>query len=153
MGWRCVLALAAVVAAGCATASSAVVPPKRDVSALVELSGDAILVRESIQFDHGSAEIDPRSMDLLDAVAQIMKATTAIKTLTVEGHTDTTGDPAQNQPLSLARAAAVLKYLESKGVEHGRLEAKGYGSEQPVDSNDTEAGRAKNRRVMFKVTR
>jgi OOP family OmpA-OmpF porin len=146
------LAVAALLWVGCAT-TRPTVPPKRDVSGLVELSGDAIIVRESIQFDLGSADIAPKSMDLLDAVAQIMKNTTAIKMLTVEGHTDPTGDPASNQPLSLLRAGAVLKYLEGRGVERSRMEARGFGADRPVDSNETEEGRAKNRRVVFKVTR
>lgn len=132
---------------GCATTH------KRDVSSLVELEGDAIVVRETIQFEHGKAAIDPRSTDLLDRVAEIMKTTSAITNLTIEGHTDTTGDPTSNLPLSQARAAAVKKYLESKGVAASRLESKGYGSERPVDTNDTEEGRAKNRRVEFKVSR
>jgi OmpA-OmpF porin, OOP family len=137
---------------GCVTTTSATVPP-RDVSELVVLEGDSIVVRETIGFPHGKADIEPRSMDLLDAVAKIMNGTTAITRLTIEGHTDTTGDPANNQPLSEERALAVKKYLEGKGVDSARLESKGYGSSQPVDTNDTEEGRAKNRRVEFKVTR
>lgn len=137
---------------GCATTHSASAPP-RDVSSLVVLEGDSIMVRETIGFPHGKAEIEPRSMDLLDAVAKILLSTTAITKLTIEGHTDRTGDPAGNQPLSEERALAVKKYLESKGVDPARLESRGFGSSQPVDTNDTEEGRAKNRRVEFKVTR
>lgn len=133
---------------GCVTTSGA-----RDVSSLVVLEGDSIMVRETIGFAHGKAEIEPGSMDLLDAVAKILLNTTAITKLTIEGHTDTTGDPDSNQPLSEERALAVKKYLESKGVAPARLESKGFGSSQPVDTNDTEAGRARNRRVEFKVSR
>ena len=142
----------ALLCSGCVTASSTTVPP-RDVSELVVLEGDSIVVRETIGFPHGKADIEPRSMDLLDAVAKIMNGTTAITRLTIEGHTDTTGDPANNQPLSEERALAVKKYLESKGVDPSRLESKGFGSSQPVDTNETEEGRAKNRRVEFKVSR
>ena len=137
---------------GCATTSAVTAPP-RDVSSLVELEGDSIVVRETIGFPHGKADIEPASMDLLDAVAKIMLTTSAITKLTIEGHTDTTGEPAANQPLSEERADAVKRYLEGKGVDPARLESKGYGSSQPVDTNDTEEGRAKNRRVEFKVTR
>ena len=137
----------------CATTSSAVTAPPRDVSSLVELEGDSIVVRETIGFPHGKADIEPASMDLLDAVAKILLTTQAITKLTIEGHTDTTGEPAANQPLSEERADAVKKYLESKGVDPARLESKGFGSSQPVDTNETEEGRAKNRRVEFKVTR
>lgn len=142
-----------LVVGGCATAPTVNRPVKRDVTELVQLSADAIIVKETISFPHGKADIDERSLDLLDRVAEILKTTQAITRLTIEGHTDTTGDPDFNLPLSEARALAVKKYLEGKGVEPGRLEARGYGAEQPVDTNDTDAGRAKNRRVEFKVTR
>ncbi len=137
---------------GCVTTAATVTVP-RDVSALVQLEGDSIVVRETIGFPHGKAEIEPASMDLLDAVAKILVSTKSITKLTIEGHTDTTGEPAANQPLSEERALAVKKYLESKGVEPERLESRGFGSSQPVDTNDTEEGRTKNRRVEFKVTR
>ena len=150
---RWVVLLVASLGSGCATTGSATQDPPRDVSSLVTLEGDAILVKETIGFSHGKSEIEESSKDLLDAVARILVNTTAITRLTIEGHTDTTGEPAANQPLSEERALAVKKYLESKGVEPGRLESRGFGSSQPVDSNDTEAGRAKNRRVEFKVTR
>jgi outer membrane protein OmpA-like peptidoglycan-associated protein len=141
---------------GCATTTTSTKkerPPPRDVSELVSLEGDAIVLKEAIGFPHGSADIEPVSMDLLDAVAKIMNSTAAITKLSIEGHTDTTGEPAANQPLSEERAVAVKKYLEEHGVEPSRLETKGFGSSQPLDTNDTEAGRAKNRRVEFKVTR
>ncbi|MFT3713835.1 MAG: OmpA family protein [Archangium sp.] len=152
MGQRSFVLLLLCVSA-CATTATVTPPTKRDVTELVELSGDAIIVKETISFPHGKADIDQRSLDLLDRVAEILKTTQAITRLTIEGHTDTTGDPDFNLPLSEARALAVKKYLESKGVEPGRLEARGFGAEQPVESNDTDTGRAKNRRVEFKVTR
>ena len=135
---------------GCVTVPKA---EPRDVSSLVMLEGDSIVVKETIGFGHGKADIEASSMDLLDAVAKILVSTKSIARLTIEGHTDTTGEPAANQPLSEERALAVKKYLESKGVEPERLESRGFGSSQPVDTNDTEEGRAKNRRVEFKVTR
>ncbi|MDP2274864.1 MAG: OmpA family protein [Archangium sp.] len=149
---RWVMLLVAALGSGCAT-TAAITHEPRDVSSLVTLEGDAILVKETIGFPHGKSEIEESSKDLLDAVARILLNTTSITKLTVEGHTDTTGEPAANQPLSEERALAVKKYLESKGVDPSRLESRGFGSSQPVDSNDTEAGRAKNRRVEFKVTR
>ncbi len=136
---------------GCVTVPRVEEP--RDVSSLVVLEGDSIVVKETIGFAHGKAEIEPASMDLLDAVAKILTTTMSISKLTIEGHTDTTGEPAANQPLSEERALAVKKYLESRGVDPQRLESRGFGSSQPVDTNDTEEGRAKNRRVEFKVTR
>lgn len=150
---RWLVLLVASLGCGCAATAAARQGPPRDVSSLVTLEGDAILVRETIGFPHGKSEIEESSKDLLDAVARILVSTAAITSLTIEGHTDTTGEPAANQPLSEERALAVKKYLESKGVDPTRLESRGFGSSQPVDTNDTEAGRAKNRRVEFKVTR
>lgn len=147
------MALLGAVLCGCATTGVNSVTPPRDVSALVVLEGDSIVVKETIGFPHGKADIEPASTDLLDAVAKIMLSTSAITKLSIEGHTDTTGEPAANQPLSEERALAVKKYLEGKGVDPSRLESRGFGSSQPVDSNETDAGRAKNRRVEFKVTR
>lgn len=148
-------ALVFFVFSGCATTGSNTTATQapRDVSELVELSGDSILVKETIEFPHGESTIATRSYDLLDAVAKILNSTDSITKLIIEGHTDITGEPAANQPLSVARAQAVKKYLESRGVAANRLEAVGYGHDRPVDSNDTEAGRAKNRRVEFKVSR
>jgi OmpA-OmpF porin, OOP family len=152
---RWIALVGATLCCGCVTTATASGPaaPKRDVSELVVLEGDSIVVKETIGFPHGKAEIEPTSKDLLDAVAQILLRNPSITKLTIEGHTDTTGEPAANQPLSEERALAVKKYLESKGVEAARLESKGFGSSQPVDTNETDAGRAKNRRVEFKVTR
>jgi outer membrane protein OmpA-like peptidoglycan-associated protein len=143
-----------VVFAGCVTPrASGVEAAKRDVSQLVTLETDSIVVKEAISFPHGKSELEPTSLDLLDAIVEIMTSTSAITMLSIEGHTDSTGDPELNLPLSEARAAAVKSYLESKGVAPGRLTSKGFGSTQPLDSNDTEEGRAKNRRVEFKVSR
>ena len=70
----------------------------------------------------------------------------------IEGHTDSTGSDKINTKLSAARAAAVKDYLEKNGINASRLESKGFGSANPIDSNDTRAGRANNRRVEIKVT-
>lgn len=131
---------------GCAT-----VGYPKDAASLVQLEGDAIVVKEAIRFAHGEAVLEARSKELLDAVAKLLLSTASISRLTLEGHADATGDPAANLPLSEARAQAVKKYLESKGVHPSRLEVVARGSSQPVDTNDTEAGRARNRRVEFKV--
>ena len=67
--------------------------------------------------------------------------------LTIDGHTDNTGDAAKNQTLSENRAASVQAYLESKGVAADRLSSAGYGQDKPAADNKTAAGRALNRRV------
>lgn len=137
---------------GCASTSSSS-SKGRDLSRLVHLEGDHIEVGETIRFDTGKASIDPSSTDLLDAVADILKVTPGITKLTIEGHTDSTGDAGLNKQLSQARADAVKTYLEGKGVASSRLVAVGFGAEKPIAGNDTDEGRGKNRRVEFKVER
>jgi outer membrane protein OmpA-like peptidoglycan-associated protein len=67
--------------------------------------------------------------------------------LSIEGHTDDTGDAAHNQELSSARARSVLGALVGLGVDPSRLQSKGYGQDKPLADNATKAGRAENRRV------
>ncbi len=136
----------------CATAQKPA-PAHRDLTELVTLEGDKIVVRESITFEHAKVDIAESSTDLLDAVAKILDDNPSIKRLTIVGHADATGDPANNPPLSLARATAVKKYLEGRGIDAARLEAQGVGAEMPIDTNDTDEGRARNRRVEFRVSR
>ena len=69
----------------------------------------------------------------------------------IQGHTDNIGSAAYNKDLSQRRAESVRTYLIGKGVAEGRLTAHGYGLEQPVADNKTEKGRAKNRRVEFRL--
>jgi OOP family OmpA-OmpF porin len=70
--------------------------------------------------------------------------------LEVAGYTDNTGSRAHNMRLSQQRAEAVVKYLVSRGVPAGMLQAKGYGPDFPIDTNATKAGQANNRRVELK---
>lgn len=104
----------------------------------------------SILFDVNSDNIKSTSNIALDRIADILNANTEIK-LDIEGHTDNTGSVRHNQILSGKRALAIKVYLVKKGVAPERLTASGFGSEHPIADNNTEAGRAKNRRVAFKV--
>ena len=70
-----------------------------------------------------------------------------------QGYTDNTGDPAMNLQLSADRAASVKQSLIAMGINDSRLESEGYGEQYPVASNDTEEGRAKNRRTSVRVTK
>jgi len=104
-----------------------------------------------VVFKPGKAELDPKSEPALDEVAAIMARNPGIS-VEVRGHTDNTGGADWNVRVSLARAAAVARYLaERRSVDPARLSATGFGGAQPVASNRTEAGRAANRRVEFAV--
>jgi outer membrane protein OmpA-like peptidoglycan-associated protein len=101
-----------------------------------------------ITFATGQASITPESDQVLSDVVAVLKANPDWR-LRVEGHTDNVGNAAANLKLSQARAAAVVAWLTSKGIEPARLSAAGLGDTQPVDDNKTEEGRARNRRVAL----
>lgn len=105
----------------------------------------------NIVFATASAEIDQRSYQTLDRLAGIIKGCPDF-IVDIEGHTDSAGDPANNQRLSERRANAVRDYLERSGVSVRSLTAVGYGETRPVAPNDTPANMARNRRIDFNVT-
>ena len=104
------------------------------------------LVLDGILFDSGRATIQAESDPRLDRVVEYMTHMTSVR-IRIAGHTDNVGDPQRNQALSEARAQAVRAYLLAHGIDASRVEAVGYGDTQPVASNDTEEGRAQNRRI------
>lgn len=104
-----------------------------------------------IQFETGSAKIKKTSNSILDQVATVMKENPEYN-LEIHGHTDSQGDDAKNMTLSEERAASVRQYLTDKGTTAARLKSFGHGETMPVEDNSTSTGRAKNRRVEFKVT-
>ena len=99
-----------------------------------------------INFDTAKADIRPDSQSTVDQIAALLKQNPALK-VSIEGHTDNTGTPAQNKTLSEQRANAVMAAITKQGVVATRMSAVGWGQEKPVADNRTEAGRAKNRRV------
>lgn len=103
-----------------------------------------------IQFESGSAVIKKSSYGILDQVVSVMNENPEYN-LEIHGHTDSQGDDAKNMTLSENRAAAVREYLTTKGVAANRLKSFGHGETEPVADNANSAGRAKNRRVEFKV--
>jgi cytochrome c oxidase subunit 2 len=103
-----------------------------------------------VYFQSGAATLLPLSRYELDNLMETMGKYPNM-TIEIGGHTDNTGDAPANQVLSEERAKAVQDYLVGKGVPVGRLKVVGYGQTQPVETNDTEAGREKNRRTEFKI--
>jgi outer membrane protein OmpA-like peptidoglycan-associated protein len=106
---------------------------------------------KTILFNSGRSTFKAGVSDKLDGIVTIMKEFPKA-TFVVEGHTDSTGSASLNEKLSAKRANAVKDYLVKNGIDASRLDAKGYGPSQPIDTNDTRAGRANNRRVEIKVT-
>ncbi len=102
-----------------------------------------------INFDFDKATLRPGSEKVLLEVLKVLKSRPEMK-VEVQGHTCSLGGREYNLKLSQARAETVKNFLVQHGIEESRLNPKGYGLELPVASNDTEAGRAQNRRVVFK---
>lgn len=106
--------------------------------------------RTGVQFVTGKADLTPTSRTTLDRIATILTTNATVKAQ-VRGHTDSQGDAQKNLDLSQQRAQAVVDYLTQKGIAAGRLSAQGLGETVPVADNNTEAGRAQNRRVEFAI--
>jgi len=120
-----------------------------------EMSAPAPVVKniislDGVNFKTGSNQLTGASLNTLDSVAQSLKANPATKII-VAGHTDNTGDAQKNLKLSQARAEAVREHLISQGVSAKQLVARGYGDAEAIASNDTSAGRSKNRRVELRI--
>jgi OOP family OmpA-OmpF porin len=105
---------------------------------------------EGVTFDYNSANLQASSLSVLDDVADGLKKHPRLK-VELQGHTDSKGPDAYNLTLSQKRADAVRSYLLKDGVPATQLTAKGYGEGQPIADNNTEAGRAQNRRVVMFV--
>ncbi|MEZ4956112.1 MAG: OmpA family protein [Saprospiraceae bacterium] len=115
-----------------------------------EIPDEKIIRLNYVTFETGSAKLTPLSRyELENVVAALNKYPNM--TIEVAGHTDNTGDAEANQALSQTRAQAVYDFLTGKGIAAGRLNPKGYGQTKPIDSNDTEEGRQKNRRTEFQI--
>jgi outer membrane protein OmpA-like peptidoglycan-associated protein len=109
-----------------------------------------ISTTQAIYFKTGSAELDRNSEPLLNSVADIANRCPAAR-IEVTGHTDSVGSREANRQLSESRARSVVSYLAQRGIPAARVESTGYGDTRPIGPNDTEANRAKNRRIEFRV--
>ena len=122
-----------------------------DEKLVVQEEGELIGLSEKIFFKHNESVILRRSFAVLEQVAKLIKQQKQIKKVRIEGHTDDTGGVKFNLNLSQERADAVKMHLVGLGVEIDRLESAGYGDQRPIASNDTDKGRALNRRVDFRI--
>ena len=118
----------------------------------VTRQGDDLLLNipSGINFAYNSANVQPQFRATLDKVASVL-ADYNQTYVDVYGHTDSSGSDAYNQDLSERRATSVADYLSSHGVQPARIATRGFGETQPIESNETESGRAANRRVEIKI--
>lgn len=108
------------------------------------------IVLRGVRFDFDKSAIRADSRPVLDAAVDALKENPNVR-ISVEGHTDNVGTDLYNEKLSVRRAEAVFRYLVNHGIAPERMEVVGYGESRPVATNDTESGRAENRRVELHV--
>jgi OOP family OmpA-OmpF porin len=108
------------------------------------------LLMKGIEFSTASDKITPAGAAVLDEAAKAL-AENAEANIEISGHTDNVGAAKMNQDLSQRRAASVRKYLTGKGIAAARMTPKGYGPTQPIADNSTDEGKARNRRIEFRV--
>lgn len=121
--------------------------------AKVERVGEGIVVEfsEKILFGYDRSDLSASAEGNLDKLVSVLKEYPDTN-IEVQGHTDSKGSDTYNQGLSQRRASAVATYLRNRGVSSSRITTKGYGESAPVATNDTDDGRAQNRRVNFLIT-
>jgi outer membrane protein OmpA-like peptidoglycan-associated protein len=117
----------------------------------VPIEAEATVVLNNVFFDFDKAVLKPESFPELNRVVELMNERTSLA-IEISGHTDATGPESYNMGLSRRRAEAVYNYLVEKGISTDRLDVKYFGENQPVETNETIAGRRANRRVEFKIT-
>ncbi len=120
-----------------------------DIALKPIMVGERITLR-NVFYKTDSFALDSRSRVELDKVVGLLEANSTL-TIEIGGHTDNVGTAAYNVSLSGRRAEEVVKYLVSKGIAKNRIRFRGYGMDMPVAANDTEEGRAQNRRTELKI--
>jgi outer membrane protein OmpA-like peptidoglycan-associated protein len=105
---------------------------------------------KNVYFDFDKTTLKSESYTELDRVVDFLKRNPTVE-IEIAGHTDFKGTDEYNSNLSQGRCQSVVDYLSNKGVDNFRLTPHGYGESKPIDTNDTDAGRANNRRVEFTV--
>lgn len=111
---------------------------------------DGAIAFRNVLFTSGSAELLPVSGDELDRLAELLSKAPGYS-VEIVGHTDNIGEDDDNLQLSRQRAEAVRDYLVAAGISPARISTRGDGETKPIDTNDTEAGRARNRRTTFRL--
>lgn len=122
--------------------------PRRSKPQLAEK--DRLVLEKTVRFDLRTTELTGDSREFLDEVADVLKRNEDINILLV-GHTCSIGTEANNEQLSLERAAQVKQYLTQQGIDPSHIVVEGQGEKSPIADNGTETGRGQNRRVEFKI--
>ena len=117
---------------------------------LQPLEANAAIILRNIFFDVNRYDLQPTSTSELDKVVMLLKENPTLQ-IQINGHTDNVGKPADNLKLSNDRAQSVVKYIVTKGIDIKRLSFRGFGADQPIATNDSEEGKAQNRRTELKV--
>lgn len=133
------------------TESKNMEPYKKDI-ALTPIKTGVPVVLKNIFFDTDKFDLKEQSFSELEILLSFLNNNSSL-TIEISGHTDNRGDKTHNQTLSKNRAKAVYTYLINKGIATERLQFKGYGEEKPIASNETEEGRAQNRRTEFVIVK
>ncbi len=119
-------------------------------SLLARLTANGIEIARAVSFEKGSTDIDAGAREVLDAIAEVLKANPEVR-VSVVAYTDDQGPARSNLRETQAQAEAVIEYLVSRGIDRTRLRPVGAGQENPLAPNTTAEGRAQNRRVEFRV--
>lgn len=117
---------------------------------LAPIQKNQTIILNNVFFDFRLSELRPESFAELNRLAEFLSAKPTV-TIELAGHSDKVGTNAANMEISRSRVQAVKTYLESRGVTSGRMKVVAYGATKPLDTNDTEDGRRRNRRVEFKI--
>jgi outer membrane protein OmpA-like peptidoglycan-associated protein len=126
--------------------------PSRNGCPFAFVRNGQIILREQPQFLGVTGRLVlPASEPTLNGILAFLKEHDEIERVRVEGHTDNRGDPSGNQRLSVARAQAVVDWLVAHGMDKSKLTVVGHGADRPIDANDTDEGRAANRRIELYV--
>ena len=143
----------ATTAPTAAPTATATTPPAAPRKSTVTVKSDSVIVPGVIEFDEGMATLKANGVSdaALEELRLFLEQNPRVTKLRIEGYTDNVGKAEDNQNLSGMRALAIKKWLVDKGIAKDRLIAAGLGQNKPVADNATAEGRAKNRRIEFKL--
>jgi len=139
---------------GTSKAPEAVPPPKAPIKSqngLAMLTETEIQLIEPISFQLESAKLEPQSLRVIDAVAELMQQHPEVKKVSIEVHSAVVGNLSRQMTLSHSRALEIQDLLKQRGIASSRLTAQGFGATRPVDASGSAEAHDRNRRVEFRI--